>query len=540
MSNNKAACIHIRPDAIRLVEGRVQNGIILVTHTASVEKAHRFFHGNQLVYMTDMVSAVVNAMNVNSFTAKEIYLAYDTPQISVDLDLEEGVPQRKQSRMKRKGRDKEKESNKIVHRKSWGHYISETDQGEMITVTSVEKDLVESLFTEFREFGYRVKSLEGVPTALFYLRKFVPSSYDAQNKLIIYADNQDEGVAYQITKDAPSGRKPLHFSDSMVERFADRVVNVIKEEISLLRWHNPHVMLVGDAFTGSEDYLEISRVLKELDLYNIDLYGTWRDRGAPINSVRVITQPGQDLALDGRYGIGICLLARKLEAKPENMVEGIRWGGLRKGQKKAIMGAAHFAAMLFLTYGVLNTAVSSYEMAVAQIEYNRASSASEDQVLIAETERDKAKAQLDSLHTIDNRYKDIFRFVYQQVNADLNIASVDTQDMIPTTMGAESVYDTPATAETPSNPSAAPEHVDGVEGTEAPPAPTAFSLANHKNQTIVIRGYARTTEGPIQLHNALIQVGLGEVKVVGVEQFTLPSGEPLFAFELTVGTNEGM
>ena len=67
----------------------------------------------------------------------------------------------------------------------------------------------------------------------------------------------------------------------------------------------------------------------------------------------------------------------------------------------------------------------------------------------------------------------------------------------------------------------------------------ATSATEYEMQTIVIRGYSRTTEGPVSLYKALVNAGIGEVKVVGVEQVPLPSQETLFAFELTVGANEG-
>lgn len=65
------------------------------------------------------------------------------------------------------------------------------------------------------------------------------------------------------------------------------------------------------------------------------------------------------------------------------------------------------------------------------------------------------------------------------------------------------------------------------------------SATSYTMQTIVIRGYSRTTDGPVELYKALVNADIGEVKVVGVEQVPLPSKETLFAFELTVGASEG-
>ena len=50
MSNSKAkiACIHICPNKIRILEGRISDGFVLVTKTALIEKASRFYIGDRL------------------------------------------------------------------------------------------------------------------------------------------------------------------------------------------------------------------------------------------------------------------------------------------------------------------------------------------------------------------------------------------------------------------------------------------------------------------------------------------------------------
>lgn len=42
MGSSKIACVHITRENIRLVEGRVQNGVMLLTRTAIIQKANRF------------------------------------------------------------------------------------------------------------------------------------------------------------------------------------------------------------------------------------------------------------------------------------------------------------------------------------------------------------------------------------------------------------------------------------------------------------------------------------------------------------------
>ena len=156
------------------------------------------------------------------------------------------------------------------------------------------------------------------------------------------------------------------------------------------------------------------------------------------------------------------------------------------------------------------------------------------QLKIAEQNRDITRTMVDSLATIDSRYKDIFTFVYSQVTEDLNIASIDTEDMIPESAVVTTTPDATVTSDS----------TDISDGTETGDGSTGSvdvtnSAAEYTMQTIVIRGYSTSTNGPVELYNALVNAGLGEVKIVGVEQVPLPSTETLFAFELTVGPNQG-
>lgn len=570
MGGNKIACAHITRENIRLMEGRVQSGVMLISRTATVPKASRFFHGERLAYMSDMVSTIINSMQVNSFTAKDIHIVYDNG-VEVSFFLDEKLMGQKSEKKgkafefgKKKSTDgsagKTDKSGKITHKKAWGKFITESEQGELYTTTVIERDLVNFMISEFQEHGIRVASIEAPETALLYLRKFVPFTYDELNKLVVYANDKISGFLYQFTKDAPAGNKPFHFDDIQVESFVDQTVGVIKEEIRKSALHNPHIMLVGDAFANPDEYKAIAQALKEEGLFNIDIYGLWYDRGAPLNSIRVVTPDDLELEIGGQYGICVCLLIRALEAKPENMIEGFHPMFIRKQEKQMLAELLSFGMALFLIYNILSCGFGVYENYVAQGEFTRASNTTEVQLTMAQQKRDAVRAKVDALGTIDSRYNDIFKFVYAQVDDNLNIASVDTLDMIPATGSTSSNYvqHAPTDASVISTPNGSPSNSQAAEtpstttpaaagtestGSTAVPGPVDVTGSSnqsiYKMQTIVIRGYSRTTEGPIKLHNALVEAGLGEVKVVGIEQVPLPSNETLFAFELTVGTNEG-
>lgn len=549
--NNKIACIHITRNDVRIVEGRISSGVILISHSAIVQKADRFFSGDRLTNMSDLVSAIVNTMTMNSITAKELYIVYDN-NLQVDFFLDEKLIAKKENKSFSFGKKKDanpgdaasaKNVGVIEHKKEWGKFITETEKGQLYTTTKIERDLVDFLISEFQEHGYKVCSLEAPETALLYLRKMIPFTYDALNKLVLYANDETTGYFYQFTKDAPSGgQKQVHFDASESNEFVGKVCGVIKDEIQKSALHNPHIMLVGDAFANPDTYIECCRALQEEGLTCVDLYARWKNMNLPINCIRVIV-PDEDIEIerDGRFGICMALFARVFEGKPENLIEGFHLMGLNKKTKIGLVEVGLTVVSLFLVFSVITTGISVYENIVAKSEYERASNATESRLALAQQQRDAAKARVDSLSTIDRRYNEIFKFVYAQVDEDLNIASIDTMDMIPLTETTGSAYggETTDSSQAVSDPSQVTQPTDGEQAPDVVDVTGETSVTSYTMQTIVIRGYSRTTDGPVELYKALVNADIGEVKVVGVEQVPLPSKETLFAFELTVGASEG-
>ena len=549
--NNKIACIHITRNDVRIVEGRISSGVILISHSAIVQKADRFFSGDRLTNMSDLVSAIVNTMTMNSITAKELYIVYDN-NLQVDFFLDEKLIAKKENKSFSFGKKKDanpgdaasaKNVGVIEHKKEWGKFITETEKGQLYTTTKIERDLVDFLISEFQEHGYKVCSLEAPETALLYLRKMIPFTYDALNKLVLYANDETTGYFYQFTKDAPSGgQKQVHFDASESNEFVGKVCGVIKDEIQKSALHNPHIMLVGDAFANPDTYIECCRALQEEGLTCVDLYARWKNMNLPINCIRVIV-PDEDIEIerDGRFGICMALFARVFEGKPENLIEGFHLMGLNKKTKIGLVEVGLTVVSLFLVFSVITTGISVYENIVAKSEYERASNATESRLALAQQQRDAAKARVDSLSTIDRRYNEIFKFVYAQVDEDLNIASIDTMDMIPLTETRGSAYggETTDSSQAVSDPSQVTQPTDGEQAPDVVDVTGETSVTSYTMQTIVIRGYSRTTDGPVELYKALVNADIGEVKVVGVEQVPLPSKETLFPFELTVGASEG-
>ena len=550
MSQNKTVCIHITKERIYLLEGKINDGILLVSKTAMVKKAARFFFNERLAYMSDMVQAIINTMTVNSFTAKQVYIVYDN-NLDVEFYLNENIApaQRENSGTSLGSFDlkalfggknenaneatkpltRSKSSGLIRHRKQWGIYITDNEQGEMYTTVSVERDLVEYLIMEFQSQGYKVLSIEPPDTVLLYLRKFVPFTYDALNKIVLYADDEEHGTIYMFTKDCPSGVKQVTLDTALEQEFEDAVIDLILEETSKNKLRNPVVMLAGRAFRNEDRYLLLCDKMRDEKINIIDIYGLWHDKSQPYNMIRTaVPTEGVDIELNAQFGVCVGMLMRTMEQKPENLIEGSHPMFIDKQVMTGLCSVVKTAAIVFALYTLSFAGISGYEVKTANDEILRVSNTTTYQLSIAERERDTAQEKLAALGTIDERFDDIFKFVYSEVSTNLNIASVDTINMIPLPEQSSSIYaeGNAQTTETTGTTKTTDEEKDVTD--------TASAL-NRELQTIIIRGYSRTSDGPVELYRDLTSAGMGEVKIVGIEQVPLPSSETIFAFEMTVG-----
>jgi hypothetical protein len=515
------------------MEGRVSSRVLLVTRTATIGNAERFFFGDHLAFMSDMVDAIVNTMKVNSFTASQVNIIYDNNS-DEDFFVDDKLTQNKEgigSKLRKKQSSEQVAtdgrkinlSGLISHHSNWGKYITESDQGEMFTTVRVERDLVDFMISEFQSRKIKVDSIETPGTAVLYLRNMVPYSYDSLNKLVVRSDDQTSGEFFQFTKDAPSNHKNFYFDMGGAPTFVQNCINVIENEIQNNKLRNPYVMLLGNAFSDIETYHTICDELNENGISILDIYGTWQNKSQPINMVHII-KSGQntEINIDSSYGICIAEFLRTLESKPENMVEGFHPMIVGQINRKALAYFAKTVATMFLIYGIAMTGTSAYEVYTAKQEYNRAYNTTDSQLYVAQSNLDLTEAKLDALDTIDDRYKEVLTFVYAQVSDELNIASVDTIDMLPTDLSSDSNYsDETETTETEV------VVIDDTTGSD-----------EYVKQQIDIRGYSKTSDGPVNLFAALTNAGLGEVQIVGIEQVQLPSGEYIFAFEMTVGVTD--
>ena len=513
----KLASVHISRAGIHILEGNLNAGTLKVFKLYSIEDVSGFFNEDKLINLTELVYTVINTMRSNKSTIHDLSIVYDLgAEVDFYLDEKPIISSSRGGSLKslfKKSDDDENEATKKVSntitgiikaRKSWGRYMTETEQGNMYTTVSIERDLVENLIYEFGEFGYNVKSIETPETAILYLRKYIPYTYDHLNKVVIYADNRDNGTLYGFTKDAPSLNKSINFYAA--DQFEESVELTLNDEVSKNRLKNPQVFLVGSAFDDVNDYAKVCNHLVSNGYCVIDFLGLLTNDFAKADEVKVISE----VPISGKYGICMACAMRGLDSKPENFKALARVPLINRRNKKLLSAISIGIGIVTAACCLSITLLSSYECLADQAELSRASGISESALLSVESKRNIVKEKLSVIDSIDERYNQIFKFVSMQSNENINIASVDTIDMIPTAKVTTS---------------RASSSKDDKEE-EVPVLPV--------KKVMVLRGYAKSPDGPAELYRALRKSGLGESKLTGVQQVVLPSEETIFVFEMTI------
>lgn len=541
--------IHINKDKIRLLEGYINNDALIITKAAEITDCERFFEKERLTRLSPLVKTVCELL-AERFTTRNLHIVYDN-KLAVDFNFDDNLIGKRrdlgkffgQMNNEQKGRgdksDKVRMRNDgvITHSKKWGLFITEDIKGELTTQTSISKDLSDCLISEFGKYNYKVLSIDVPENTIFYLRNSSTYTFDSMNKLIIYANNEEEGTFFETTKDMPSQVKNFHFGNGGRDTFIDNCLAMIGDEIEKSHLHLPYIILVGDAFADVEKYRELCDAIQAQGYLVHDIYRTWGKEGylnKQITTYILQTKKKKQSAskngeinveiegpivLNGSYGLCLAGLFRLIENKPENMMEGVRIYSISPEIKNGVAKVMLTASIFAMLAGAATTGIGAYEVQVAKLEAASASSMNEAQIAVEENKRTQAKEVLDTLSETDARFSNLVQFIYTHVNDDLSIASVDTLDMLSGDTAGQSTYSEPA------------EGTEGEAETEGTPEPT---IIPYSQQYIDVRGYARNTDIAINFFDSLASEGIAELKVVGIETIELPAGDTIAVFEVLV------
>ena len=538
MITGKIASLHISDQSIKIAEAMISRGRVEITNAITIQNANRFFNqSGRLINMVSLVETVAMSMEAGGMTAKKLAISFGCDSIETSFSIDPITTLKKKGlglslsvgKDKNGGDKQETDLSKgatIRSRHVWGQFVTQDDQGEAVSITQAERDLVESLSRTFSAHGYKVISIESPETALVYTRNTVGYSYDSLNKIVLHADDEEKGTIYVMIKDVPAEIKRFRWDSLEGYSMQDRVKELVLREMGNSQMRNPYIYLVGDAFADVDVYIQIAQDLEEEGLQVVDLYGMSQDVEQIPDSIQVCISEEADPTMPeitSEFGLCICLFLRCFEEKPENLYAGKLPTLIPPKASIAGSKVVKAVAIIFFVVNLALTGLSGYEAFSIRREVKDSDFLS-IQLNNVKAERDAARTQLEALNTLDPRLVEVFTFVYENVDSSLNIASVDTYDMLPGEEYGSSEY----------NEGEAPAET-GEKGEGKAEQSTVPAVSDYTPQQLIIRGYSTKSNGSIELYNALQRAGIGEVSLVGHQQVELPSGETIYVFELRAG-----
>lgn len=545
MITGKIAGVHITTQSIRVVESEISRGRIEIINALSIPNAARFFSHGRLINLVSLVETISMSMHSCGMAAKRLSISFDNAfQTSFSI---EPVKRRNKKQSLNISFGKKKDNNgkpdiddnggaTVRKQHSWGEFITQDEQGEAVSVIVGEKDLLNSLSAAFASCGYKVLSIEPPDTSLIYTRNTVDYSYDSLNKIVVYAENDEIGDLYILTKDVPSTIKRIQFDSVEGATLGDRVRELCQIEITAGQMRNPYIFLLGDAFKDMDTYIKIAEDLDYEGMQVSDLYGLVTNPDAAEGEVDIVISEEADSAMPEitpEYGICICQLLRCFDTEPENLAPRRLPTLISSQATSTAMKVLQIAAIIFLVFNVVLTGLTAFE-AISIRSSLQDTGALHAQLNETKAEKAEAEIQLAALNAIDPRLAEVFNFIYENVDPSLNIASVDTVDMLPTAEDSESKYAEESNKKDDKTENGEESSVERKKDTSsATPSVESAIVLNQKQ--LIIRGYSTKSNGTIALYNALNRAGIGEVRLVGHQQVELPSGELIYIFELSAG-----
>jgi len=552
----RTAAIHITPTCIRVAEGAITGSKLRIYKTALVPNAEQYFPDGKCDHLAELAAAVAAAMRSAGMKAKDLCIAYENlGDIAVEWvegTVPEEKPRRKISNLwhmeigkKAITSQKEQETadtgmcRQVDH---WGVYVTEGERGTLRSVSTADNDLIAGIAYEFHDLGYHVNSIESQQTALLYLRHAAPYSWDSKEKMLIQT-RENACTVYRWTKDTPAHvtERPFDTESSTVP---EQVLAICQRESLAGNLRRPLIMLGGDlmatysAYIGAVEYME-QNGCTILDIYNCKE----PDGGEPNRCVdkalptEIYANRGKENVC-GQFTVCIGLLYRQLEKEPCNL---LTKGNLQKTDMAALKLSARLvsisAAALALALALTGVRlVGTYRM---RSELQSAT-ALQGSLASAIANRQGMEDRLTALAGIDSRYKSVLVYALGNVNSSLNIASIDTENVLEETTSASKFA-----ADTASQPAET-----GTDGSQTPATEAGGTpLDLTSRQKIIIRGYATSSGDAMQFYNSLMASGIGSVELVGIQQVKLEdnrkaqNGEKIstapvasiYAFELSVG-----
>lgn len=519
--NGKMLTVYITPTGVRVVEGENKNGSPHISRFFTVQGVSDYIqeiatqlNSYEITNMAALVDAIVTECRTQRTTTRKVMVCSNCFGITTEVkDGEERASIKDVitgdiSAIKRLRAPKTEGPGVgfMECRVNWGTLVSDGSATQKITVTTGEAYVLRSLVHEFYRCGYEVVSIADSLGVLMNLRQTEFATFDSQGKIIFDFDSKirftsfskDIPVAIQIEEAMANFELTSHI-ESFIQACLDET------------GRNPKIYLAGERMRDTELYYQLIDKLEGQGYVVYDMFS--RQMVDPVTGLSLDTHAP---VLTPDYTANIAMLMSAYAKDVVSIVPKLEFSEVFRKNSKAIATIALGASIVCLL--VTGTLAG---MRFFELQNNRANPSSagslESQIQALTQNQQTLQATIDTLTKADVTVLDLVNFAYNNQSAQVTLVSIDTQDML-------------VPGETPMDPNLEQVPTDGtVESGYAGGGPKT-------REAIILRGFAKSGSAAVDYFDKLFHIGLPSDPILrGIQQYSLPNGEQVFAFEIQVG-----
>lgn len=253
--------------ATRVLETEIAEGSVLIHNSFFVDTSS-FCDGKSIINLQKLVNLLCTEFVSKNLWSHKIMIVSDCLGIESQLAQAQisDVPWYKQDISQLLRADK-KERNSLLFESdiNLGKYTFNAEKSSMHLLSTIERNLSNSIYNLFAQKGYKVLSLDSPGNAILAWRTLGSENYDENGKVLIHI-GEGAAKAYWCINDVPIEEKNWVISES--EDIPYQIENYILRDLISLKLRSPKIIIASSV---PFDYDDTVHHLKKSELNVIDI-----------------------------------------------------------------------------------------------------------------------------------------------------------------------------------------------------------------------------------------------------------------------------
>lgn len=538
--SGKVLTVFISPSGVRVCEGENRGGNPDISKFFTVRGVSEYFSDTgssrapEIINLAGLVNAIVEACKEQHTTSRRVMICSDCFGIETVVDqnsnpgMLKGLATGDVKNIGKifSGSKEETAPGRMVCKVSWGDLTQDGRVTSITTKTTGDKYMLKSLVEAFYEQGYDVIFISGSQEVLFNFWQTSPANFDSQGKIILDYDVEMRMTVFY--KDIPVTVTTMNMvaRDDILERMQNQIRSAL---VSTQR--NPHIYLTGSVFADTGFY---SDTIDMLESENYLVYDLFNKPVVPPDYDEKVRTGEIDPILTPDYSANIAMFMVAYSNKQLiSLTPNIELGDMLRKNSTAVARIGLGVSCAALAISVVLAGLRCWDLYKMKTDPSAVDSLNQ-QVSSLNMRKQSLTSTIQTLTEADTTILELLKFVEANQTDRVAVVSIDTKDILDASMNVDDTATTAATTTAPPPETGTDAQATAGAETEEPVDGTVGG-SSYVRENIIVRGYARTGNEAVSYFDRLFNYGLpGDPTLNGVQRYTLPDGDEVYAFEIEI------